>query len=412
MGSFYQNGIVANLHDFSYGSSSENNYKKLENELVHFSKDNPMELILPSLFSEINGSALPNIVNEINKTKFLNHVVIGLDKSNSQESKTAFKFFDQLKIPFSILWNDGPRLMELDEELKGKGLAPREFGKGRNVWYCIGMTLARGEAESVALHDCDILTYEKSLLAKLFYPVANPFFNFQFCKGYYPRVADGKMNGRVSRLLVFPLLLAMEKTIGKSEYLDFMKSFRYPLAGEFSFRKNLLPELRIPSDWGLEIGVLSEMQRNHSSNRICQVDLAQKYDHKHQDLSENDDNSGLSRMSIDITKALIRKLATQGNIFSLETFRSIKATYYRTALDMIDIYRSDAKMNGLSFDSHTEEKTVELFALNIMKAGETFFENPMETPFIPTWNRVVSAIPDFLDRFKSSVELDNAELRK
>ena len=412
MGSFYQNGIVANLHDFSYGSSSENNYKKLENELVHFSKDNPMELILPSLFSEINGSALPNIVNEINKTKFLNHVVIGLDKSNSQESKIAFKFFDQLKIPFSILWNDGPRLMELDEELKEKGLAPREFGKGRNVWYCIGMTLARGEAESVALHDCDILTYEKSLLAKLFYPVANPFFNFQFCKGYYPRVADGKMNGRVSRLLVFPLLLAMEKTIGKSEYLDFMKSFRYPLAGEFSFRKNLLPELRIPSDWGLEIGVLSEMQRNHSSNRICQVDLAQKYDHKHQDLSENDDNSGLSRMSIDITKALIRKLATQGNIFSLETFRSIKATYYRTALDMIDIYRSDAKMNGLSFDSHTEEKTVELFALNIMKAGETFFENPMETPFIPTWNRVVSAIPDFLDRFKLSVELDNEELRK
>jgi glucosyl-3-phosphoglycerate synthase len=412
MGSFYQNGIVANLHDFSYGSSSENNYKKLEKNLVDFSNDNPMELILPSLFSEINGTALPNIINEINKTQFLNHVVIGLDRSNDKEFQKAFKFFQQLKTPFSILWNDGPRLMELDNELKEKGLAPREFGKGRNVWYCIGMTLARGEASSIALHDCDILTYNKDLLAKLFYPVANPSFNFEFCKGYYPRVADGKMNGRVSRLLVFPLLLAMEKTIGKSEYLDFMKSFRYPLAGEFSFRKNLLPELRIPSDWGLEIGVLSEMQRNHSSNRICQVDLAQKYDHKHQDLSENDDNSGLSRMSIDITKALIRKLATQGNIFSLETFRSIKATYYRTALDMIDIYRSDAKMNGLSFDSHTEEKTVELFALNIMKAGETFFENPMETPFIPTWNRVVSAIPDFLDRFKSSVELDNAELRK
>ena len=47
-------------------------------------------------------------------------------------------------------------------------------------------------------------------MAKLFYPVANPVFNFQFCKGYYPRVADSKMNGRVSRLLVFPLLLAME----------------------------------------------------------------------------------------------------------------------------------------------------------------------------------------------------------
>ena len=412
MGSFYQNGIVANLHDFSYGTSSEGNYKKLENELIKFSKKNPMELILPCLFSEISGKALPKIVNEINKTKFLNHLVIGLDRANKNQYTEASNFFENLKIPYSILWNDGPRLMELDKELKEKGLSPKEFGKGRNVWFCIGMTLARGKAESIALHDCDILTYEKSLLAKLFYPVANPVFNFQFCKGYYPRVADGKMNGRVSRLLVFPLLLAMEKTIGRSEYLDFMKSFRYPLAGEFSFRKNLLPRLRIPSDWGLEIGVLSEMQRNHSSNRICQVDLAQKYDHKHQDLSENDDNSGLSRMSIDITKALIRKLATQGNIFTLETFRSIKATYYRAALDMIDIYRSDAQMNDLNFDSHIEEKTVELFALNIMKAGESFFENPMETPFIPTWNRVLSAIPDFLDRLKLSVELDNAEIKK
>ena len=412
MGSFYQNGIVANLHDFSYGTSGNDNYQKLEKDLIEFSNSNPMELILPCLFSEIKGKALPNIIEEINKTKFLNHVVIGLDRANKEEYKSAFKFFNNLKTPFSVLWNDGPRLMELDNELSEKGLSPREFGKGRNVWYCIGMTLARGKAESIALHDCDILTYDKSMLAKLFYPVANPFFNFQFCKGYYPRVADGKMNGRVSRLLVFPLLLAMEKTIGRSEYLDFMKSFRYPLAGEFSFRKSLLPELRIPSDWGLEIGVLSEMQRNHSSNKICQVDLAQTYDHKHQDLSENNDNAGLSRMSIDITKALIRKLATQGNIFSLETFRSIKATYYRAALDMIDIYRSDARMNGLSFDSHIEEKAVELFALNIMKAGESFFENPMETPFIPTWNRVLSAIPDFLERFKKSVELDNAELTK
>ena len=411
MGSFYQNGIVANLHDFSYGTSSEANYKKLENDLMKFSKNNPMELILPCLFSEISGKALPKIVNEINKTKFLNHIVIGLDRANKNQYTEASNFFKNLEIPHSILWNDGPRLMELDKELKEKGLSPKEFGKGRNVWFCIGMTLARGKAESIALHDCDILTYEKSLLAKLFYPVANPVFNFQFCKGYYPRVADGKMNGRVSRLLVFPLLLAMEKTIGRSEYLDFMKSFRYPLAGEFSFRRNLLPRLRIPSDWGLEIGVLSEMQRNHASNRICQVDLAQKYDHKHQDLSENDDNSGLSRMSIDITKALIRKLATQGNIFTLETFRSIKATYYRAALDMIDIYRSDAQMNDLNFDSHIEEKTVELFALNIMKAGESFFENPMETPFIPTWNRVLSAIPDFLDRLKLSVELDNAEVK-
>ena len=215
------------------------------------------------------------------------------------------------------------------------------------------------------------------------------------------------MNGRVARLLVFPLITALEKTVGKSDYLDFMKSFKYPLAGEFSFRRNILPELRISSDWGIEVGVLSEMQRNFSPQNICQVDLADSYDHKHQDLSIDDQTKGLSRMSIDIIKTFIKKLATQGNSFSRETFRSLKATYYRSALDLIDIYRNDAEMNGLKFDSHTEEKTVELFAANIMKAGEAFYLNPMDTPFIPKWSRVKSAINDFLIRLKEAVNEDN-----
>ena len=401
MSEFSQNGVVATLHDFS-----NRDLKDLERDLKKFSKDRKMELILPCLYSELEGSALPNIVREISKTNYLNHIIIGLDRANEEQAKKAWNFFKKLNCPFTILWNDGPNLLKLDKELKNYNLAPQELGKGRNVWYCLGMAIARGEARSIAFHDCDILTFDRRLLAKLFYPVVNPLFNFEFCKGYYPRVAEGKMNGRVSRLLVTPLLTAMEKTVGHNDYLDYMKSFKYPLAGEFSFRRNLMADMRIPCDWGIEIGILSEMYRNQASNRICQVDLADTYDHKHQDLSIDDQTKGLSKMSIDIIKTLIKKLATQGNSFSLETFRSIKATYYRTALDMIDIYRSDALMNGLKYDSHMEEKAVELFALNIMKAGESFFENPMDTPFIPTWSRVNSAIPNFMNRLKQKVELD------
>ena len=402
MGDFSQNGIISSLHDFGTKST-----KDIEKDLLKFSKERKMELILPSLYSELEGDALPKIVNEISKINYISHVIIGLDKANRKQADKAHRFFKKLKTPFSILWNDGPRLKKLHNELRKKNLAPNEHGKGRNVWYCLGMCIARDNARSVALHDCDIKTYDRRLLAKLFYPVVNPLFNFEFCKGYYPRIAKGRMNGRVARLLVFPLITALEKTIGKSDYLEFMKSFKYPLAGEFSFRRNVLPELRISSDWGIEVGVLSEMQRNFSPNNICQVDLADTYDHKHQDLSANNDKKGLSRMSTDIIKTLIRKLATQGNSFSLETFRSLKATYYRSALDLIDTYRSDAEMNGLKFDSHNEEKAVELFALNIMKAGESFFKNPMDTPFIPTWSRVKSAIPDFLERLKYAVDEDN-----
>ena len=402
MSDFSQNGIISTLHDFGTKSTVE-----IETELLSFSKQRKMELILPCLYSELEGTALPKIVKEISKTKYLDHIIVGLDKANSKQAKKAWKFFKKLNIPFSILWNDGPGLRKLDQELKKKDLSPNELGKGRNVWYCLGMCIARDSARSVALHDCDIKTYDRRMLAKLFYPVVNPTFNFEFCKGYYPRIASNKMNGRVARLLVFPLLTALEKTIGKSDYLEFMKSFKYPLAGEFSFRRNVLPELRISSDWGIEVGILSEMQRSFSPQNICQVDLADTYDHKHQILSIDDETKGLSRMSIDIIKTFIKKLATQGNTFSREKFRSLKATYYRSALDLIDIYRSDAEMNGLKLDTHTEEKTVELFARNIMKAGEAFILNPMDTPFIPTWSRVKSAIPDFLKRLKEVVNEDN-----
>ncbi len=140
-------------------------------------------------------------------------------------------------------------------------------------------------------------------------------------------MARGKINGRVSRLLVTPLLRALKKILGDMEYLEYMDSFRYPLAGEFSFRRDVLTDIRIPSDWGLEIGVLSEMYRNYANNRLCQVDIADTYEHKHQPLSEHDDSGGLSKMSIDIAKALFRKLATRGVTFNNETFRSLKATF-------------------------------------------------------------------------------------
>lgn len=203
-----------------------------------------------------------------------------------------------------------------------------------------------------------------------------------------------------------PLLRALQKVLGHHEYLTFMDSFRYPLAGEFSFRRDVLTDLRIPSDWGLEIGVLSEMYRNYSSNRICQAEIADHYDHKHQELSEHDSKAGLSRMSIDIAKALFRKLATQGVTLSPEIFRTIKATYYRIALDFVETYKNDAMMNGLCVDIHAEERAVELFADNIIQAGEVFLARPKQRPFIPSWNRVVSAIPDVLERLHEAVELD------
>ncbi|MAR89295.1 MAG: glycosyl transferase [Pseudomonadota bacterium] len=404
MGDFYQNGIITTLHNLRSRSLED-----LEKELMSFKKHRPMSLVLPSLYSELEGPALQNIVDELKQVPYLEEIVIGLDRADRKQFEFAVDYFSALPQRHRILWNDGPRLKALDEELRKHDLAPSEMGKGRNVWYCFGYVLAADRCESVALHDCDILTYQRDLVARLIYPVANPNFNYMFCKGYYARVADQKMNGRVSRLLVTPLIRALKKVCGPSDFLDYLDSYRYPLAGEFSFRTDVISDLRIPSDWGLEVGVLSEMKRNYATNRLCQVDIADAYDHKHQELSAEDANAGLSKMSTDICKALFRKLATNGEVFSSEKFRTIKATYYRIGLDFIESYQNDAIINGLRFDRHSEEQAVELFAQNLMAAGDYFLKNPMDTPFIPSWNRVISAIPDIMERLQAAVEADNQE---
>ncbi|MNI45446.1 Glucosyl-3-phosphoglycerate synthase [compost metagenome] len=335
--------------------------------------------------------------------------MIGLDRANHQQFLHAKAFFSRLPQRHRILWNDGPRLTAIAEQLSAEGLAPNEPGKGRNVWFCVGYTLASRRSSCVALHDCDIVTYDRRMLARLLYPVANPQFHYDFCKGYYARVAGGKLNGRVGRLLVFPLLKSLQKVYGNSDFLDYLRSYRYPLSGEFAMRTHILNDLRIPSDWGLEIGVLSEIHRNTATNRICQVDIADHYDHKHQPMSEDDPNTGLQRMASDITKALYRKLAIQGVPITSDSFRVLRATYYRTALDMIDAFEHDAKMNGLGFDRHSEESAVELFSRVISQAGHAFSENPGDKPFVPSWNRVQSAFPDILQRLYDAVEQDNQQ---
>lgn len=402
MADYHQSGGVATLHNLT-----DPPLDLLEKQLVAFSKNRPITLILPSLFSELEAPALAKIIDHLVEVPYLSEIIIGLDRANEEQYLYAKNYFSRLPQPHKVLWNDGPKLQAIDKQLADVDLAPKELGKGRNVWYCIGYVLAAARTDVIALHDCDIITYSRDLLAKLLYPVANPAFSYLFCKGYYPRIGNGKVNGRVTRLLVTPMLIALQKIIGDHPYLEYLKCFRYPLAGEFAMRTTILPDIRIPSDWGLEIGILSEVWRNLNERAICQVDIADAYDHKHQPLSQDNPQMGLSRMSTDISKVIFRKLATDGVVFHQETFRTLKSTYFRTALDLIECYYNDALMNGLYVDRHEEEQAVELFAANIVEAGQIFLDNPMETPFIPNWRRIQAAYPDLLQDLYEAVEADN-----
>lgn len=404
MADFHQNGNVATLHNLRTQSQAEMAY-----ELEVFAQSRKISLILPCLYSELLGPAMPGILDELKKVTYLHRVIIGLDRADEAKFRHAQKFFADLPQEHIVIWNDSPRMLELGQRLSYLGLYPNEPGKGKNVWGCIGYLIACADSAVMAIHDCDILTYDAELLTRLVYPVANPAFPYQLAKGYYPRIGNGNMNGRVTRLLVSPLLIALKRVIGDRDYLDYLRSFRYPLSGEFAMRTGILPDLRVPSDWGLEVGILSEAWRNLAPHSTCQVEIADAYDHKHQALSEDDASTGLSRMSTDICKAVFRKLAADGTVFTHHVFRTLKATYYRCALDLLEAYYNDAKMNGLAVDRHREERAIELFAENLMRAGQVFLENPHESPFIATWNRVNAADPEFLSDFLSAAAADMKE---
>ena len=402
MSDFFQTGVITTLHQLGQPS-----LEHLEGELMTFAKTRPIALVLPALYSEFEGPAMRGIVQELAKVKYLNEIVLTLDNATEAQRMQAREFLSPISTEIRIVHNNGKRITEIYETLKRNGLDPGERGKGRSAWLAYGYVLARGRSDVIALHDCDIVTYSRELLARLCYPVANPNLNYVFCKGFYSRVTT-KMNGRVTRLLVTPLVRSLQQLVGQHGFLSFLDSFRYPLAGEFCMNTELARVNRIPWDWGLEVGSLAEVYRNYSPRRVCQVDIAATYEHKHQTLAVGDVEKGLMKMAVDICKSIFRTLAAEGVVFSDGFFNSLFVGYLRQAEDTIMKYEADATINGLSFDLHEETKSVEAFTQAISIAAQTFTENSMgAAPLIPNWNRVSSAIPDILDILRMAVDEDN-----
>ena len=403
MSDFHQTGNVATLH-----ALDQDGLLRLEAELEVYSKTQPIALVLPALATEFERPAMHRIRDELAEVRYLNQIVVALGRADQEQFARARRFFDGFPRPVEFLWNSGPRIQALYELLESSDLPVGEDGKGRSCWLAYGYVLACGRSSVIALHDCDIVSYDRRLLARLCYPVANPNLGFEFCKGYYARVTD-RLHGRVTRLFVAPLVRALLTLVPGQPFLSYLESFRYPLAGEFAMRAELARVNRIPGDWGLEVGVLAEIYRNRSLQRICQVDLADNYEHKHQTLSEEDPSQGLMRMTGDIAKTLFRTLAAEGAVFTEGMFRTLEVHYIRMGEDAINRYYADARLNGLEFDRHAEEHAVAAFARSLRSAIQCYLEDPLGRPLIPAWNRIVSAIPNFFTLLLDAVDADNSQ---
>jgi glucosyl-3-phosphoglycerate synthase len=401
MADFFQNGVITTLQRLG-----DRPIENLEQELKRLTQTRRTVLLLPALYSEFEGAAMPRIVEQLTGLEYLYRIVLSLDRATEQEFKKVKEIMSVLSGEVRIVWHDGPRMKKLLKELKRADFKVDMPGKGRSVWMTLGYITADENVSAVALHDCDIVNYRRDIVSKLVYPIVHPGTDFEFSKGYYARVTD-KLYGRVTRLFYTPLIRSLKRILGFNAFLEYLDSFRYPLSGEFALNRSLAEKIRISPTWGLEISLLSDIYQNASVNRICQVEIIETYEHKHQILYKDKSDVGLTRMATEIAAALFRILSQDGLVMGDGFFRTLVTTYIQESRIAVEKYNAISLLNGLAYDRHNENEAVEIFTGSLKKAIKGFTENPVGVPLMEAWVRIHAAIPDFTKRLQEAVEIDN-----
>lgn len=401
MADFFQNGVIATLQKLK-----ERPIEELEAELQLISPKRGMVLLLPALFSEFETPSMPRIIEELKGINYLNKIVLSLDRADKKQFMQARENMSVLPADVNVVWHDGPRMQKLYKELRRHDFDLSIPGKGRSVWMTMGYILSHRDVYAIGLHDCDIMNYKREIVSRLFYPVVHPAMDFEFSKGYYARVTD-KLFGRVTRLFYTPLIRTLKRILGYNPFLEYLDSFRYALSGEFALITPLARGIRISPTWGLEVSLLSEVYQKTTVNRVCQVEIIESYEHKHQSLGKDKPNEGLLRMATDIANALFRLLSQDGIVMSESFFRTLCSAYIQESRLAIEKYHALSLLNGLSYDRHAEIEAAEAFVGSLGRAMKEFVKNPVGIPLMSAWVRVAAAIPDFSDRIAEAVELDN-----
>lgn len=401
MSDFYQERGITTLHILG-----DRGFAKIEAELKEIARTDRTTVVIPALHSDFARPAMKHILEVYRDVRFIGQIIVALGGATAREMEAARAELSDHPLPFVLLWMDNPKLKKLFARLESGGLWLGPDGKGKSCWTSFGLALGLGGTKNLALHDSDIKTFNKEMLARLIYPVANPNLTYLFSKGFYARYTQ-RLHGRVTRLFVLPLFKAIENVIGSHPFIHYLNSFRYPLAGEYALDIDLTRVIRFPGDWGLEVTTLYEIYRNIAAKRICQVEIAEQYDHKHQSLSSKDAGAGLHKMVTDIATNVLKNMAAEGIVLNFGLLKTIQKNYFKVAEDLIANYHADAMINDFEFDRHDEETYVETFFKALVAASERFLKEPIGPRMLPNWNRITAAYPRFLDELRDIVAADN-----
>ena len=378
----FQQGLITTIHDYTLALQDP---VRLQQGL----RTKPTTILIPCLMEEFRRPALRLIRSVLQELEGLHQLVIALAASSLEEVREAEQFFSEMPFPVHVQWTNAPAVKELLSGFSEQGLdLMGPPGKGWAVWQ--GLGVATRDAEVVALFDADIRTFTPAYPQRMLMPLLLPSSGVAYVKAFYSRLSleSHALQGRGTRLFVGPLLTALSQLIGASPFLSYLQAFRYPLAGEFAFTRDLAVNLRIPCDWGLEIGLLSEVHRHVALSRVAQVDLG-LFDHKHKSLGASP-REGLQRMCSEILASVLRGLMEhQGTTISAEQVATLEVLFRRVGEDRIRQFALDSAVNNLPYNRHGEELAVQQFSGLIRPGHQRFQEDPLAIQ-LPSWSRLLS----------------------
>jgi len=318
--------------------------------------------VVVPIAGERPGEVTPEHVFETLATLSPADVVVPL-RAPADTAAAFREWVQSFDLPVTVLWCNADGVAEIlgDHGLDGPS------GKGQDVW--LGLGVAAERAEYVAVHDADATTYSETHVPRLLAPLQA---GFSFVKGFYARIEDGKLYGRLTRLFVAPLLSALAEQYDPP-LLSYLSAFRYPLSGEFAFTAEAARRVRAQRNWGLEMGLLGEAYTTVGRNHTAQVDLGvHRHDHR-----PVDGNSGLSAMADHVAEALFCALRDHG---IKPEYSSLVESYRTAGKQYVKQYAADASFNGLSYDPDSELRQVRRYATSI--------EPPGRDRRLPAWDDV------------------------
>ncbi|MBE7495804.1 MAG: hypothetical protein HS117_12735 [Verrucomicrobiaceae bacterium] len=398
MADFYQHGRVPTLHHLSHADAVER-----EEELRAWSAEKPVALLLPALYAECERPALPRILERAADVGYISEVILSMNAMDAAEHEQALKLCRRTLRgkPARIIWNDSPEMKPLFDRLEQSTLPGYLAGKGTNIWMGVLALQAQGFDGIVISHDTDILNYSRDMLWRLAYPLLHPRMGYRYAKGYYSRVSE-RLYGRVTRLLIFPMIQACRDVLGAKPLIEHMESFRYPLSGEFAADMQALRSFSLPGGWGLEIAMLAESFHRLSVSEVCQVDLGFHFEHRHRSLKAAHagvKEPGLITAAADVARCLAFQVLRESEPRSAEEMlRLIIARYRIRATEWLARYEHVALMNGLEHDPEEEMAAVNAFGEALDRLLESTATEGLRVPALrPPVRSVLQRIPELAD---------------